>query len=525
MLQFNGTIYTITNRLTSRFLWRLNATLTNTAATASESKVNIKLNNDQVKEVESSINNIQCMEFNELKIKLCKNLNIKPIIVTKIKKAENVNELFEIMKTSLKSQDDIFSALKTITIWATQNNKNDLNSTYKQNLVQREENIEIKNLNNNTENDISSYTELSTSQMIKEINSLADKGDRNVKLLNFFFQNITEYHNLLSAGACSNLMFNMSKLSYSDERLLKKICKDFMENQKMKKIRNKATTVSILKSMARVRYRNNIFLNYICKEIITSTKYSLKQIVTILNSFAILGYYSDDVNKLIEIHKINSIIKIQHFHDSMKVNLMWIFAVFKILQNTHAAYILDEEFVSKIMLLEEKNKLSYQLMLLNINGYAQCALKNYSGPFLNNDIVPDIVSTRSKQKKSYVDILELTLKNMLPSASYYKMNINTKMGFLLDAELCVDLNLNFLPVDNVNQNEDFIKIALILLDYYDTCLGDLNYNGLIKLYSHLLECKKYKVLHISYQYFGIEDKLERRISYIKRQIWKNLKNT
>ncbi|KAG9432492.1 FAST kinase domain-containing protein 4 [Apis mellifera carnica] len=277
--------------------------------------------------------------------------------------------------------------------------------------------------------------------------------------------------------------------------------------------------------MARVRYRNNIFLNYICKEIITSTKYSLKQIVTILNSFAILGYYSDDVNKLIEIHKINSIIKIQHFHDSMKVNLMWIFAVFKILQNTHAAYILDEEFVSKIMLLEEKNKLSYQLMLLNINGYAQCALKNYSGPFLNNDIVPDIVSTRSKQKKSYVDILELTLKNMLPSASYYKMNINTKMGFLLDAELCVDLNLNFLPVDNVNQNEDFIKIALILLDYYDTCLGDLNYNGLIKLYSHLLECKKYKVLHISYQYFGIEDKLERRISYIKRQIWKNLKNT
>lgn len=72
----------------------------------------------------------------------------------------------------------------------------------------------------------------------------------------------------------------------------------------MKKIRNKATTVSILKSMARVRYRNNIFLNYICKEIITSTKYSLKQIVTILNSFAILGYYSDDVNKLIEVCNI-----------------------------------------------------------------------------------------------------------------------------------------------------------------------------------------------------------------------------
>lgn len=44
MLQFNGTVYTIATRLTSRFLWRLNATLTtNTTTVASESKVNIKV--------------------------------------------------------------------------------------------------------------------------------------------------------------------------------------------------------------------------------------------------------------------------------------------------------------------------------------------------------------------------------------------------------------------------------------------------------------------------------------------------
>lgn len=53
--------------------------------------------------------------------------------------------------------------------------------------------------------------------LIQEINKLAYKGDRNIQLLNFFFQNIIEYHNILSAGACSNLMFNMNKLSYSDE--------------------------------------------------------------------------------------------------------------------------------------------------------------------------------------------------------------------------------------------------------------------------------------------------------------------
>lgn len=44
MLQFNGTVYNIATRFTSRLLWRLNATLTTNAATvASESKVNIKV--------------------------------------------------------------------------------------------------------------------------------------------------------------------------------------------------------------------------------------------------------------------------------------------------------------------------------------------------------------------------------------------------------------------------------------------------------------------------------------------------
>lgn len=83
---------------------------------------------------------------------------------------------------------------------------------------------------------------------------------------------------------------------------------------------------------------------------------------------------------------------------------------------------------SKIILVSKKYinylKIQHNKTILNFNKYIL-------GPFLNNDIVPDIISTRSKQKKSYVDILELTLKNMLPSASYYKMNINTKMGFLL----------------------------------------------------------------------------------------------
>ena len=83
---------------------------------------------------------------------------------------------------------------------------------------------------------------------------------------------------------------------------------------------------------------------------------------------------------------------------------------------------------------------------------------------------------------AYIDALEVTLKNMLPSTSCFNMNINTNMGFLLgiwkhcnifslksnilylnniiDAEIRMDNKYNFINVDSENsdnKNEDFIK--------------------------------------------------------------------
>ncbi|XP_050573450.1 FAST kinase domain-containing protein 4 isoform X1 [Bombus affinis] len=525
MLQFNTAVFTIATRFTSRFLWRLNASLsTNTAAVVSESKTAVKPD-DQIKEMISNIkiDDKQDLTFDELKIKLCKNLNIKPIITKKFQKAQTIQEILEAVKTSFMSHDDILYILKTISIWVNDNKKSNSSTEINESSAQKQtkvNNTTSENFLNNTEDYISQYYDLSTSAMIKNVNQLAQAGDRNVKLLNYFFTTITEYHELLNTKACSNLMFNMSSLNYSDERLLKKICKDFIKSKNISGTTSVQTVISLLKSMAFIRYKNNVFLNQICEDIVKSKiKYSDTQITNILQSFASLGYHSQYVNDIIKEYIPN--MKIEKFEYLTKLNLVWCFAVFKTLQNMHAETVLDDKFISEILFFdEEKNKkLSAQLKLLNINGYAQYALEDYSGPFLNNNIVPHVVNKRSKQKTAYVEALRVTLKNMLPSMSYCNMDINTNMGFLLDAEVCMDHNCNFVSVNSTNNNSiNFTKIALLLVDYYDMCLGDTDYQGLIKLYSHLLECRNYKVLIIPYQHFGIEDKTEKRISYLRHQL-------
>ena len=60
-----------------------------------------------------------------------------------------------------------------------------------------------------------------------------------------------------------------------------------------------------MKSLAFVRYKNNIFLDQICDDIINfKNKYSIEQIASILQSFASLGYNSESVNKIIQVRYI-----------------------------------------------------------------------------------------------------------------------------------------------------------------------------------------------------------------------------
>lgn len=530
MMQLNPTVFTIATRCMSRCLWRSKATLTTKAATITSEQQQVNNNvkvNHQSKEIEMNTERIS--KFNALKIKLCNDLNVEPSISSKIRNARNVNDLLEVMKTPLLSQSDITKATGTISFWVNENkikedSKSEIKNQEKNDIVL--EKMSSESDKKDVEEDMSRYCDLSTAEMIKEINKLAQKGDRNIQLLNYLFQNIMEYNEVLNAGACSSLMYSMSTLNYSDERLLKKICTDLINS----KVTNNGETLSsitiasIVKSMSYVRYRNDHFLNAVCNDIISSKqKYNSKQVASVLLSLATLGYDSEYIIEIIKIH--NPHLRMETLGYANWLNLVWSYVVFKKARSYHVESVLSDKFINKLMFHDPTKKLSYQLKLLNINGYAQHVLTDYCGPFLNSDNIPHIVSKRSKQKESYVNALEATLKNMMPSSAHFKMNVNTKMGFLLDAELYVDSNFKPMDANEVESSKKFKKIAMLIVDYYDTSLGKTDYQGLIKLYTHLLENKKYEVLCISYQNFGIEDKIERRITYLRRQLWDKFKKS
>ncbi|OAD52272.1 AP-1 complex subunit sigma-2 [Eufriesea mexicana] len=415
--------------------------------------------------------------FNELKTKLCNGLQEKPLFIDKIQKAQDIDELIQIMQNGDQfsiSQIDLLNALKIIMEWSLNmfgnkvknlNFKDTDSKSNINNLAQM-----VKNLQHDLKHTLP-HNKFSTPQIIQEIHKLARGRTRNVQLLNTYFQNIINNHKYLSITSCSTLLYCMGCLSYSDERLLKNITEHITSHTD---ISSKACK-SILKSMATIRYKNDRCLEHICKQIFDGKiKCDSNEIVNILQSFAMLDYYSTYVQKIIKEYIPYD--KFVNLTSNNKLSFTWSCTIFKVLEDSFAKSVLNENFVSMLVGQGEKENITNKLKLLNINAYAKYMLKNYSGPFLVNEQCP-IIKTKYLAKQSYLNILESTLKHILPSVFHFKMNVDTKMGFYIDAELGVNSNFNFVDIRNIEDNQKFTKYASL----YFCCAIEQNDNELLTL--------------------------------------------
>lgn len=88
-----------------------------------------------------------------------------------------------------------------------------------------------------------------------------------------------------------------------------------------------------------------------------------------------------------------------------------------------------------------------KLKLLNINAFAGLLLNGYNGPKLDDTLL-NLNVIRSKEKEQMVLTVLDTLKNLMAEWCL-KSNVNTRMGFLLDAECYLDKKCNPVPLKKV----------------------------------------------------------------------------
>ncbi|KAG5317729.1 FAKD4 protein, partial [Pseudoatta argentina] len=497
MLQFSAMLYTATARIAPRSSWRFTALVACNSSTAvtseqpatNEDNANLSKVEDVVqkkKEQQPKDMSFQStFHTTEERNSRRKRLNDSNSFFKQFQAAKSVNDLLDLAVLPNLSTNNALKLISSITnqINSGKSEISDIEADERfihlRKIVKSDESGEVKIYEKS--NNLSKYSQLSTPAMITVITTLREQRDRNTPLLKMLSYNIVKYNVTLTLNQCATLLYSMAVLNFPDF----------------------------------LRYKNTDILDAFCNTLyMKSIDYKFLDYSSIIQTFAALQYKSQKTNLFLE--KFTEYISPLETSWIVWLDIIWALAVLDVVKPQHVQNLLDPALMEKNAF--NQLNISKILKLLNINAVAQFVLKDYEGPFLKKDSEFNNVSiVKSKEKQMHINALLETLTEMLPSSSYFKINFDTNMGFLLDAEYCIDSEHRFMKVEDWNERSNNVRrIAIMMHDYHDYCIGQNDLIGSQYLYTQLLKARGYEIITLSYENFSVQDNVKKRINYLKQ---------
>ncbi|KYN05768.1 Protein TBRG4 [Cyphomyrmex costatus] len=530
MLQFSAMLYTATARIAPRSSWRFTALVacnSSTAVTGEQpaapvnednntnfSKIQAVLQKEKEQQPKDSFQTVSTTEErNGRKKRLNEN---NTVFFKQFQAAKSINDLLDLAVLPNLSKSNALKLISSITNQINSGKSQTLDIEADERFIQLRKIVKNSGETSNTKlSNLSKYSQLSTPAMIAVITSLREQRDRNTPLLKMLSYNIVKYNIALNLNQCATLLYSMAILNFPDKVLLEKIASDLLEC--VPRSKNAAINKSIITSLGFLRYKNMDVLDIFSDTLfMKSMDYKFLDYSSILQTFAALQYKSKKANLFLEKFTEHA----SPFQTTWIewLDIVWSLVILDAVEPRHVKFLLDPVFVEKIT-FNELN-ISKILKLLNINAVAQFILKDYKGPFLKEDSEFNNVSiTRSKEKQMYINALLETLTEVLPSSSYFKINFDTNMGFLLDAEYRIDSEHRLVKVEDWNEQSNNVRrIGIMVHDYHDYCIGQNDLIGSLYLYTQLLKARGYELITISYENFSVQDNVKKRANYLKQRM-------
>ncbi|XP_011873020.1 PREDICTED: protein TBRG4 [Vollenhovia emeryi] len=530
MLQFSAMLYTTTARLAPRTSWRFAAlaACNSTAATGEQPAPVNEDNGAKLSKVQAEV--VQKQEERKSKNTGPRTtphategrngrkrlLGENTVFSKQFQAAKSVNDLLDLAVLPSLTTSNALRLISSITNQITSGKSLIMDIEADERFIHLRKIVQNsgETKTHETLDSLSKYSQLSTPAMIAVIASLREQKKRNTPLLKMLSYNIVKYNTALDLKQCTSLLYSMAMLNFLDKVLLEKITSDLLacipENK------SAALNKSIITSLGFLRYKNVSVLDAFCDTFFEkSMDYKFMDYSSILQTFAALQYKSQKANSFLEgftKHASSSKTSCIEWLD-----IVWSLAVLNAVQPAHVKSVLQPAFIENLRTSDQLN-ISKILKLLNINAVAQFVLKDYQGPLLKEDSeFYNVPIVRSKEKEMYINALLEALTEVLPSSSYFKTNFDTNMGFLLDAEYRINEEHRLVKVEDWNeQSSNVQRIAIMVHDYHDFCLGQNDLVGSTYLYTQLLKARGYDLVSISYENFSVQDNVKKRANYLRQ---------
>lgn len=288
-------------------------------------------------------------------------------------------------------------------------------------------------------------------QMVKVMSSLAAKRRRSINLLRAIAFNISGSSQQLDLKQASDLLYAMAVLNFPDPMLTDRICTDVQ--QMLPKHEDKSAVIgSILTSLGLLRYRDTAALESLTDWMLKNHESSRPQdILALFYTSAILNYTANQSELMKE-----KLVKNLQQADLIKaidwVNYVWALVVLEFVTPQHIDSVLRRDFLEKL-LQERKGVITptIKMKLLNINAAAKLLLPDYKDTLLpDTSSVFDVPLAHSKEKQILVNGMLDALKSLISIENYVKSPVDTRMGFVIDAEFNLDSKIRPVKPDKAD---------------------------------------------------------------------------
>jgi len=355
--------------------------------------------------------------------------------------------------------------------------------------------------------------------MIKVLKILAIKKRRSTPLLRSLSFNMSKKEHHLDLRQSSEVLYAMATLNFPDPVLIEKICEDIQE--KMKKPIDKTSTVStIIRSFAFLKYRKPLLLDMLCEKFVKNENSSTSEISDVFMSLALLNYMPANLEEPLKKLVASSGLIPKDFKTSSNyLGFVWSLMALNFNHDEFFSSVLQQNFIKELLASSVDKEISAaaKMKLLNINAGVKLFLPTYNGSMLSrekNENIYDVPLVHNREKQMIVNGMIDAIKSLVPE-SCLRLNKDTNMGFVIDAEFFVDDKGKPAAKESANGK----KVALMVHDFRDMCQGSqIHINGITALNMRLLSKAGYHVISVPYHEFSVNDKLLRRIQYLEKVI-------
>jgi hypothetical protein len=458
-----------------------------------------------------------------------------PLTDDKISKATNIDELLSISEGTGISRRHALKVVSTLAEWSATGKARlaDFESDFRfiklcrilskggklnRNMSRTSE--DLSTILNVTADDEAArlVANLTLDQSVKVMTTLTMRKRRSVSLLRSLAYNITANCEQLDLKQSADLLYSMCTLNFVDENLLTKICADVI-NELTTDVRKSSVIGSVVTSLGLLKYKNCEVLDTLSEWILdNSSMCRIQDVFSLFVTLATVNHLPSNYEKLFQ-----ALLPQLSMSEARKplvwLNFVWSLVVLNQATPDHVSSVLAQDFVNKIEGSKSSNVFA-KVKLLNINGAAVHLLKNYDGPTLDPlSSVHTVNMAKTKEKTEMVEAIMDTLKNLIHSENHLGTNVNTNLGFSIDAKCLLDKKCNPLAITEENERRtDVTKIAVMGYDYHNMCRGKVEPTGANVLACNLLEAQNYTVLNIPYTEFKITDKLVHRVQYLENKL-------